>query len=144
MTDAWPKLESGEVEIDIPSLESDERCLRNVHWTHLNNGVLSSQVFTPSENDAGKRSTARNSIVSAKDHFDEYRSLGNESEGVWAVDPVEIQDAELRWVDDSGANNPLATTGHAYIDFRAPEISKGKIKRIARKISRAAKKSHPN
>jgi len=145
MTDLWPDLDDGEVEIDIPNPDVNERCLRNVHPTHIHNGVLSSQVFTPSERDAGKRSTARNSLVSPKEHFEEFKSLGNDSEGVWAVDPTVIQNSDLRWVDDSeSVTNPPAIKGHAYIDFRAPGMSRGKIKRSAREISRAATRSHPD
>lgn len=137
---SWPSLEDDEHEVDSSEFEGDERAWRNVHPKQFNDGVLSSQIYEPSERDEGKRSTAREHLVSATEHFREYTELGRSSAGVCGVALSTIKDVGLRLIDDSKLVPDV--TGHASIDFRTPDpalASKRARKRLAKRLAQGAK-----
>lgn len=62
----------------------DELLWRNAHPAFVDEGVPTSQLFRLKPQDEGKLSTARSSVVNARDHFEEYTgSLRLASSGVW-------------------------------------------------------------
>ncbi|KAB1647139.1 hypothetical protein F8O06_00725 [Pseudoclavibacter sp. CFCC 14310] len=135
-------LSPGEKVISDSDFERDECAWRNVHPNHHRGDDLTSQVYEPSEDDAGERSTAREKLVTAEGHFNEYTQGGRSSDGVCAVPLSRIQSAGLRWIDDSA--NVSEVTGHASIDFRlqpAPR-SKRSIKKLARELKENASWAH--
>lgn len=118
---------------------SDELAWRNVNPNHHRDGALTSQVYDPSPADQGLRSTARESVVDAATHYDEFTQKGNASDGVCGVGLSGIESVGLRWIDDSYYVNDV--TGHASIDFRTPDPAKQsrrQIKKLARDLAKLA------
>lgn len=134
----WPALRPNE-RIIRPTPGADEFAWRNVNPRHHRDGVLTSQVYDPSPADQGLRSTARESVVDAATHYDEFTQKGNASDGVCGVALSGIESVGLRWIDDSYYVSDV--TGHASIDFRTPDPakqSKRQIKKLARDLSKLA------
>ena len=133
-TQEWPDLDLGEEDIT----NSSDACFRNVNPKFFVNGVLSSAAFMPTQNDDGELSTARSSKVNHRQHYEEFTRRGLASSGVYSVTTDDIQEADLRWIDnDSLQEDSLRMTGHAYIDYRIYS-SKGARKKRARLLAHKA------
>lgn len=137
---SWPELPDGDFDIATEDdVDMTELALRNVHPKHFVDGRLTSQIFTPSDDDEGMRSTARGGRVKPENHLAEYRALGLESCGVCSVTHKDIRDVNLRWVDDSQNNTSI--TAHASIDFRIEDgrvPGRRKLKQLAQSMVRRA------
>ncbi|MFJ8269350.1 hypothetical protein ACIQ8G_03085 [Streptomyces sp. NPDC094154] len=109
-------LRPGEVEIT----EHGEKLWRQVHPIWVQDGRVTSQLFSPTPKDSGELSVTRASIVSAKEaHQYHTEVMGLESIGVYGVEVAEVREVGLRAVDDAqadGAEN--RPPGHAYVDFK--------------------------
>lgn len=108
-------LEEGESKV-----ETSELLWRNAHPDFVDGDRLSSQAFRLSTDDEGKLSVARETLVTAEDHYKEYvGDFGLLSAGVWAVSTDEVWTEFVEVVDDGdvddGHDRPL---GHAYLDLR--------------------------
>lgn len=137
-TQEWPDLDLGEEDIT----NSSDACFRNVNPKFFVNGVLSSAAFMPTQNDDGELSTARSSKVNPRQHYEEFTRRGLASSGVYSVTTDDIQEADLRWIDnDSLQEDSLRMTGHAYIDYRIYS-SKGARKKRARLLAHKATRVH--
>lgn len=136
----WPPLREREWEISASEFADDERAFRNVHRNHRINGRLTSQIYEPSDDDLGCRSSAREKCVGAEKHFNEFTAGGNSSEGVCSVRLSKIEELDLRWIDDS-SYVPMST-GHASIDFRRLDSGR-KAKKLARELAKSANWEFP-
>ena len=130
---ALPVLEPGEQEI----LDQEEKCYRNVHPDFIVDGKITKQAFHCTPSDCKRLSTARSSVVSPKEHYEDFRSFHHRTAGVCAVIQKDIYDNQLRWVDDSCNLGDSAPRGHAFIDFRACE-SERELRKKAKVLSRCA------
>ncbi|WP_159048209.1 hypothetical protein [Streptomyces sp. XY511] len=98
----------------------DEKLWRQVHPVWVQDGRVTSQLFSPTPKDSGELSTTRSSIVSAESaHQHHTEAMGLKSVGVYSVSVSDVEDVDLLAVDDSkaegGDNRP---PGHAFIDFK--------------------------
>lgn len=130
---ALPVLEPGEQEI----LDQEEKCYRNVHPDFIVDGKITKQAFHCTPSDCKRLSTARSSVVSPKEHYEDFKSFHHRTAGVCAVIQKDIYDNQLRWVDDSRNLGASAPKGHAYIDFRACQ-SEREIRKKAKALSQRA------
>ena len=104
---SWPELEAGEAEIT----DSSERLRRQIHprWFRTD-GSIKSEAFKPGNKVA---STTRDSLLSPEEAHSRYL---NPTVGSCFVTVAEIEDCELRAIDDSEVDE--VPYGHAYIDLR--------------------------
>ena len=131
-------LRPGEIEIT----DQEERLWRQVHPIWIHDGRVTSQVFSPTPKDSGEVSVTRASLVSPEDaHQHHTETLGLKSIGVYCVDVAEVQEVDLRAVDDSqvddGEERPPA---HAFVDFKAVESPKQQKKRASLLRDKAEKR----
>ena len=123
-----PPLVSGEIEI----LNRDEVLRRQIHPHQMKQNQITSGVFSTRSN---KVSTYRDAVVTAAEahriHTEEH---GRETIGSCVVSVGDVQDAELRAVDDSAL--PDEHPSHAYIDMRG--LGSSAKDKAAKKLKRAA------
>ena len=123
----------------FPDLEQDEvliepgqwLVLRNVHPAFVDSeaGVVTRLAFTPNSGDGGCMSVVQKIKSEPVDAFLEYTTrFGLDSAGVWGVTTAEVCDIGSRSVDDE-ATAPRRRidlpVGHAYVDFRDLNGSRG-------------------
>lgn len=110
MTDG---LDAHEELLDDP----DELWFRHVHPdASVDRDELNQLAFRPNAVDAGKLSGVRSSVQTADAAFRARLERNSKTVGTWAVSVAEIQEVELRCIDDSAiVPDPI---GHAYVDMR--------------------------
>ncbi|GAA1063528.1 hypothetical protein GCM10009574_011390 [Streptomyces asiaticus] len=129
-------LRPGEFEI----VDEGERLWRQVNPAWIQEGRVTSQLFSPTPKDTGEVSVCRASKVSAESSYEHHTEvLGYKSVGVYSVDVVEVEDVGLRAVDDSQVNDgDERPPGHSYIDFKS--ASGNQRKKRASKLRDKAEK----
>ena len=117
----WPKLEPGEVELAL-----SEQLL----WRQMTRWIWDedkrqpkAHAFGPVDADEHKPSFARSTPeVTAQASRDWHqRNANSASYAVWPISAADLEDTDLRAVDDSGAPVPQGekrAPGHVYLDYR--------------------------
>lgn len=105
---SWPALAAEEA----PITDSAERLRRQIHPRFFrDDGTITSEVFKPGSR---KASTTRDSLLSPEEAHSSYL---NSTIGSCFVTVFEVEDCELRAIDDSAVSG--VSYGHAYIDLRS-------------------------
>ncbi|MFJ5707946.1 hypothetical protein [Streptomyces sp. NPDC093105] len=122
-------LRPGESEI----VDQGEKLWRQVHPIWIQEGRVTSQLFSPTPKDSGELSVTRASVVSAEESHGHHTGvMGLKSVGVYSVDVAEVRDVELRAVDDSGVDDGAERPpGHAFVDFKGVPSAKQQKKRAS-------------
>src|SRR4051812_26746092 len=100
-TPVWASLQTCE-QVIAPS---DERLWRQIHPNWLDGDLVSTEAFAGTSASRDRVSTARETVVSAKQAHDEYVRSGFASSGTWAVLANEVHRANCRSVDDADCPN---------------------------------------
>lgn len=112
----------------------DEVLYRQVHPSWLDDGVPTSQAFTPTPKDKGELSIARGSLTTPEGAYKHYTTvLELASAGTWAVTVGEATDAQLESLSDPLHNDPA----HGFVDFRG--LSKNEAKRRGMRLAASAR-----
>lgn len=120
MTDEHPQPATDRTRLTDP----DEVLYRQVHPTWVQDGVPTSQAFTPTPKDEGELSIARGSLNTAEAAYKHYTTVQKfESAGTWAVTVGEANGAGLESFDDARPD----LLAHGFIDFRG--LSKNAAKK---------------
>lgn len=115
MTTNWDPLRAGEHELD-----NDELLWRVAGKFAVNDaGQPIPALFRLTPTDAGRLSVARDTRTTPAAAVAHRHSLTGKAQiGAWAVMVSEVQELQLRTVDDSETQPPPDAPGHAYIDKR--------------------------
>lgn len=122
--------------------DQDEVQFRQVNPSWMEEDSPSRQAFIPTRKDDGKLSLDRSASTTAKQAYDDFRSLGLNSEGVFGITPGECGEDPnpIECFESPLENNPH----HSHADFNGLTKSqkKAKSQELRRKaISRG--KLHP-
>ena len=95
--------------------DDDEIQFRQVNPSWVENDEPSRLVFMPTKKDEGKLSMDRSATTDAKDSFDNFKSLGLKSNGVYGLTPSEFQENPnpIQCFESPLDNNPH----HSHADF---------------------------
>lgn len=111
MTGEGPRPEERRTRLTDP----DEVLFRQVHPSWVDDGVPTSQAFTPTPKDEGELSIALGSLTTAEAAFKHHTTvLKFASAGTWAVTVGEADDAGLESFDDDQPD----LLAHGFVDFR--------------------------
>ena len=114
--------------------DDDEILFRQVNPQFIQSNAPSRQAFSPFPKDKGEVSVDRSIDLSPRQSFENFKSLGLASQGVWAVTQGECRSGP---VPVPCYASPLSTNPHhAHIDFNG--LSKGQIKKKAKQLTQAA------
>lgn len=118
---------------ELPPLHADEelmtdgdenifRQVTEVNWDDVN-GKPGNLAFGPANIDKGKCSHSRESKTTAQESRNWHQeNAAKKSMGVWRLTVRDVDNVELRTVDDSAVprreGQPLPAPGHCYVDFR--------------------------
>lgn len=122
MTHNFPDLASCEFQL-APSDELLYRQITRHKWNEVQK-VPASAAFGPVSADEGRPSFARSSAEGVTEQSSRdwhQQNARTPSLGVWAVTSAEVDEAELRSVDDSACAPPAQgarAPGHCYVDYR--------------------------
>lgn len=132
MTNAWPELGDDEHELTADG----EHLWRQAAPAHLvQDGTVSYLVFRPTSRDDRKLSVFRETVVTAKEAYDNHVDAGRASLGTLGVRVGQVRDTDLRAIDDSTTSDDLPA-GHAFIDFRP--LTKRQTNTAAERLLRQA------
>jgi hypothetical protein len=107
--------------------EPDEILFRQVHPSWVDDGVPTSQAFTPTPKDEGELSIARGSRTTAEAAYKYYTTIQKfASAGTWAVTVREASDAGLESFDDDQPD----VLAHGFVDFRGLSRKEAKRKGV--------------
>lgn len=111
-------------------LDLDEVQFRQINPNFIDDGIPSSQAFSPTRKDEGKLSLDRSATVSAEAAHEGFLSRGLRSEAVFGLTPEEFAqgDSPVECFESPLDDNP----NHSHADFNG--LSKGKIKRKAKEL----------
>lgn len=143
MTHDFPDLAPCEVQL-APSDELLYRQITKHKWNEVQK-VPASAAFGPVSADDGRPSFARSSAEgvteqSSRDWHQQHARTP--SLGVWAVTSAEVNEAELRSVDDSACPLPaqgVRAPGHCYVDYRGltpKQVRDARAELLLRALSR--------
>jgi hypothetical protein len=111
MTGEDPQSETNRIRLT----DSDELLFRQVHPSWVDDGVPTSQAFTPTPKDEGELSIARGSLTTSDAAFKHYTTVEKlASAGTWAVTVGEANGAGLESFDDDRPE----LLAHGFVDFR--------------------------
>jgi hypothetical protein len=106
------ELVAGEVRIEQP----DMPLWRQIHPRHLGETGPDFVAFNPTSADDHCLSIARGSAVDAEEAHRRHVARGRLSAGTWSVTVAEVEQQDLRAVDDSRLDG--RPEEHGYIDYR--------------------------
>lgn len=108
--------------------DPDEVQFRQVNPSWVEEGGPSRQAFIPTRKDDGKLSLDRSASTTAKQAFDNFRSLGLNSEVVFGITPGECleEPSPIECFESPLVNNP----NHSHADFRGLSKSQKKAKSL--------------
>lgn len=111
-----PALRPGEEVIS----DQSEKLWRQVNPAWIQDGRVTSQLFSPTPKDTGEVSVTRGSLVSSEEsHRYHTEDLGLRSVGVYFVEVADVGAVDLSAIDDSKSEGTEdRPPGHAFIDFK--------------------------
>lgn len=104
----------------------DEVQFRQVNPSWIEDGVPTRQAFIPTRKDDGKLSLDRSASTTAKQAYDDFRSLGLSSNGVFGITPGECENEPnpIECFESPLESNPH----HSHADFNRLTKSQRKTK----------------
>lgn len=122
--------------------DEDEVQFRQVNPSWMEEDSPSRQAFIPTRKDDGKLSLDRSASTTAKQAYDDFRSLGLNSDGVFGITPRECAEDPnpIECFESPLENNPH----HSHADFNGLTKSQKKAKsQELRRKAIARGKLHP-
>ena len=129
-----------EGDVRLPLGPEEGVLYRQVHPKLLKDGQPTSVNFRPTDQDEGKWSVDRSSVVSAEQSHTAYLERGLESIGVWGVSVDEVESTGRQaWADpiapDPAAGEP-GNEAHSFVDFE--QLERKECEKVASLLKRAA------
>lgn len=114
--------------------DENEIQFRQVNPSWVENDEPSRLAFIPTKKDEGKLSMDRSATTVAKDSFDNFKSLGLKSDGVYGLTPSEFQEnpSSIQCFESPLENNPH----HSHADFNG--LTNGQKKAKSQDLRRKA------